>query len=257
MSNASRRCASSPRARPTDAAGQQLRPGGRRRARPRQLGEGAREQQVADRGRGGPAGASHDRRAARAAAGRRRGRRRGPGSPCGPARSRSPRGPPRRPPRGPAQSRTSIGRSRLPPASSVARGLGPEPLAVARDELAQARPRPPPCAAAARRRPRPSPAVTGGGNAPRPRRGDTAHSRLDAGVDRDDPAGEDRVADLARGRLGSSSSAQARAGTGSAHRLGQVACRRRGRRPAAPEQRARGGRTTASRRSTAAGAAAG
>ena len=41
------------------------------------------------------------------------------------------------PPASPAQSRTSIGRSRLPPASRVALGVRAEQLAVAADLLAQ------------------------------------------------------------------------------------------------------------------------
>ena len=43
----------------------------------------------------------------------------------------------RAPPSGPAQSRTSSGRSRLPPAARVALGVGAEQLAVAGDLLAQ------------------------------------------------------------------------------------------------------------------------
>ena len=149
MSNASRRWASSPRARATEALGEQRDPlgpvavGG-------ELGEGPREEQVADRGRGLAARAGDD---GRVAAAQRRGvedvvvdegrhvdeldRGRGADRGLGPAS-------------GPAQSRTSIGRSRLPPAASVAAGLLGEPLAVAADELGRAAPRPPPSAAAAR-----------------------------------------------------------------------------------------------------------
>ena len=60
----------------------------------------------------------------------RRARRRGRGTPCGRARSRSRRESPSSPAPGPALSRTSIGRRRLPPASSVEPGVGLERRAV-------------------------------------------------------------------------------------------------------------------------------
>ena len=69
----------------------------------------------------------------------------------------------RRRPRRPAQTRTSIGRRRLPPAASVAAGLGREPVAARRRRSRRAAPRPPPSSAAASSAAASRTWVTGGG----------------------------------------------------------------------------------------------
>ena len=155
------------------------------------------------------------RSAGRGAAARRRGRRRGRASPCGPARSPSP-------------ARTAA--SPPPGAGAEQDQHRPQPLAAGRQGRARRRRR------AARRGRRPARAA-----APRPRRAGPAASGStrrgppspaagrpsggspgEAAVDRDDPAGEDRVADLARGRRASIFSARPRGLGEAADRLGQV-----------------------------------
>ncbi len=129
-------------------------------------GEGAGEQQVAG-GDGAGRGPRWRRRSGgRGAAAPRRGRRRGRASPCGPARSRSRRGPRLSPPFSPAQSRTSIGRRRLPPAASVEAASSPSrsPWAAI---VSRSRSSTSPRRAGNHRLDASSTAVTGGGTAER------------------------------------------------------------------------------------------
>ena len=187
VSKASRRWASSPAASATEAS---VSSSTWRAAPSAELGEGAREQQVAGRERAvARPERARPRSGGRGEAARRRARRRGPASPCGRARSRSRRGSASPSGAGPAQSRTSSGRSRLPPAASVAPASRRERLAVAFDEP------PSGCSTASMPARQPgagasSTGVTGGGTADAVTR--CSHA---AGVDRDDPAGDQRPAD--------------------------------------------------------------
>ena len=152
------------------------------------------------------------------------------------------------PPSAPAQSRTSSGRSRLPPAASVAAASPPSsspwPATCSRSSSSTS-----PSRAGSQRLEASRTAVTGGGTAERP-----GHP-ADAAVDRDDPAGEDRVADpLEAGAR--PSSPPGRAGRGSCAPTPAGRSRPRGRRRAR-RAAARCGRTRASRRSRAAAGAAG
>src|SRR4051794_24255960 len=137
------------------------------------------------------------------------------------------------PPCGPAQSRTSIGRSRLPPASRVAAASSPKvspcPATAARSSSSAS-----PRRAGSQRLEASRTAVTGGGTEegrviaprfgglwpPEPRNGGWG-SPADAAVDRDDPASEHGVADRFEARpvhlLG-----QAAGAWEAADRLGQV-----------------------------------
>ena len=207
-----------PSASATEAAGEQL-----DRARVPRLGEqreGARKEQVADRGGAVAARLGDDGRAAAAQVGIvedvvvDQGRHVDQLDRGGAADLRLPPG-------SPAQSRASIGRSRLPPASSVASASAPSGPAVdglpAEEFLDLPEPGRQPAAGRVEHR--------------RHRRRNCrgAASLANAAVDRDDPSGEDRVADLAEAG-GVHLRRQARAGRESVDRLGADRCRRRGRR---------------------------
>src|SRR3954471_24270151 len=124
------------------------------------------------------------------------------------------------PPSGPAQSRTSIGRRRLPPAWSVAAASSPRvspwPEIDSRSSSSTS-----PRRAGSQRLEASRTAVTGGGTdegrviAPGP------ESRPRAGMDRDDPAGEHRVPDPDEAGSVHLLGQTARAGE-AADRLGQV-----------------------------------
>ena len=216
---------------------------GLRRAARRRARRAGRRWRSRGRGR-----RSRRRSAGRGAAARRRARRRGPESPCGPARSRWRRAPRPPSPSDPAQSRTSSGRSRLPPAARVvaasAASVSPWPALCSRSSVSTSPSRP-----GSQRLEASRTAVTGGGTADGRR-----HARR-AAVDRDDPAGEDRVADALQ-----AGGVHLR---GEAVRIGEAADRLRqvgvgvGVAGEGAQHAARSGRTRASRRSRAAAGTAG